>query len=81
MILSIIKGWKNHSSSALNQRPAFPGGAVSGCVYSLVEDLYIIQINGFSAFMDNAHKMIARREFWGTPHEIVSLLVARREFP
>lgn len=33
----------------------------------LVQDLYIIQINGFSAFMDNPHKMIAGRELRGTP--------------
>ena len=33
----------------------------AGCDYSLVQDLYIIQINGFSAFMDDSHKMIAGR--------------------
>ena len=52
-----------------------PGGAVLGCAYRLVQDLYIIQINGFSAFMDDLHKMIARRELRGTPHEVVGLLV------
>lgn len=30
----------------------------------LVQDLYIIQINGFSAFVDDAHKMIAARSAW-----------------
>jgi hypothetical protein len=50
-------------------------GAVLGCTYRLVQDLYIIQINGFSTLMDDAHKMIAGRELWGTPHEIEGLLV------
>ena len=52
-----------------------PGGAVSGCAYRLGQDLYIIQINGFSAFMDDSHKMIAGREFRGTPHKGEVLLV------
>jgi len=45
------------------------------CAYSLVQDLYIIQINGFSAVMDDSHKMIAGRELRGTPHEVEGLLV------
>ena len=52
-----------------------PGGDILGCAYSLVQDHYIIQINGFSAFMDDAHKMIAGRQFRGTPHEVEGLLV------
>jgi hypothetical protein len=52
-----------------------PSGAVSGCAYLLVQDLYIIQINGFSAFMDDSHKMITGRELRGTPHEVEGLLV------
>ena len=42
---------------------------------TLVQDLYIIQINGFSTLMDDAHKMIAGSEFRGTPHEVEGLLV------
>ena len=42
---------------------------------TLVQDLYIIQINGFSAFMDDSHKMIAGRQWRGMPHEIEGLLV------
>ena len=48
-----------------------PGGAV----LSLGQDLYIIQINGFSAFMDDPHKMITGRQLRGTPHEVEGLLV------
>jgi len=40
-----------------------------------VKDLYIIQINGFSAFMDDPHKMIAGRQLRGTPEEVEGLLV------
>ena len=42
---------------------------------TLVQDLYIIQINGFSAFMDDAHKMITGSKLRGTPHEGEVLLV------
>jgi hypothetical protein len=42
---------------------------------TLVQDLYIIQINGFSAFMDDLHKMIAGRQLRGTPQEVEGLLV------
>ena len=52
-----------------------PGRAVSGCTYRLGQDVYIIQINGFSAIMDDLHKMIAGRQPRGTPHEVVGLLV------
>ena len=41
----------------------------------LVQDLYIIQINGFSAVMDDLHKMIAGRQLRGMPHEAEVLLV------
>src|SRR5688572_6915667 len=51
------------------------GGNKRGLRLSFSPDLYIIQINGFSALMDDAHKMIAGREFGGTPHKVVSLLV------
>ena len=42
---------------------------------SLVQNLNIIQINGFSAFMDDPHKMIAGRQLRGTPHKVEGLLV------
>jgi hypothetical protein len=54
---------------------SMPGGVVSGCAYCSGQDLYIIQINGLSAFMNDSHKMIAGRELWGTPHEGEVLLV------
>ena len=47
----------------------------AGCAYSLVQDIYIIQSNGFSALMDDSHKMIAGRELRGTPHKVEGLLV------
>ncbi|HSJ85654.1 MAG TPA: hypothetical protein VK909_00475 [Anaerolineales bacterium] len=40
-----------------------------------VQDLYIIQINGFSALMDDSHKMIAWRQLRGTPREVEGLFV------
>ena len=52
-----------------------PGGAVSGCANGLVQDLYIIQINGFSAVMDDSHNMIAGGQLRGMPHEVEGLLV------
>ena len=42
---------------------------------TLVQDLYIIHINGFSAFMDDSHKMIAGRKLRGTPYEVEGFLV------
>ena len=42
---------------------------------TLLQDLDIIQIYGFSAFMDDSDKMIAGRQLRGTPQEIEGLLV------
>ena len=42
---------------------------------TLVHDQYIIQINGFSAVMDDPHNMIAGGKCRGTPHEVEGLLV------
>src|SRR5688500_4821894 len=36
----------------MGKHTSMPGGVVSGCAYLLVKNLYIIHINGFSAFMD-----------------------------
>src|SRR4030095_6373277 len=48
---------------------------VLGCAYSLVQDLYIIQINRFSAFMNDSHKMITGSKLRGSPHAVEGLLV------
>jgi hypothetical protein len=48
---------------------------VSGRASRLVQDHDVIQINRFSAFVDDSHKMIAGGEFRGTPHEVEGLLV------
>ena len=42
---------------------------------ALLQDLYIIQIDGFTALLDDPHKMIAGGELRGKPEEIESLLV------
>ena len=57
----------------MGKHASMPGGVVSGCAYPLVKNLYIIQINGFSAFMDDSHKMIAGGKFRRTPHEFEGL--------
>jgi hypothetical protein len=41
----------------------------------LAQNLYIIEINGFSALMDDPHKMGSRSKLRGAPEEVEGLLM------
>ena len=51
-----------------------------GYAYRLLHDIYIIQINRFPAFMDDAHKVIAGGKLRGAPDEVEGLLVEAIRF-